>query len=448
MPETHYDVIVIGAGSGGVRAALVSARLGARAAIIEAKHVGGTCVNLGCVPKKLMMYAAAFAEQRIDAIGNAWDVPGATFSWSTFIERKNAAIHRLNQAYEGRLADSGVTLIRGRAHFIDSHTVEVGAQALSARYIIVATGGEPTIPEIPGCQHGITSDQAFFLPALPEHITIVGGGYVAVEFASIFHGMGAKVDLLVRGDRLLTGLDHELGQYLCGAFVERGIQVHFCTELEHIGRSKAGLTLKERGKSEAYLRDIVMFATGRRARTERLGLEQVEISRDGNGSILVDAWGKTSVDNIYAIGDVTGGLALTPVAIDQGIRVAHTLFGVGPVALARDRVPTAVFSIPPLASVGLTEHEAESQGIDYVVFRSEFRTLVQTLSSRREKSLVKLVVDRNTDRVLGCHMFGPTSGEIIQALAVALECGATKACFDATLAIHPTVAEEFVTMRS
>mgnify|MGYP001431194549 CR=1 FL=1 len=445
MSQFQYDLVVIGAGSGGVRLANVAATLGASVAIVESREVGGTCVNVGCVPKKLMMYAARYSEEMVDAAGYGWNIAAPTFSWTNFLERKNTEIHRLNHTYEKRLVNNGVHIVHGKAQLVDSHTVEVQQEQITARYIAIATGSMPVIPDIPGKEYGITSNDAFFLPQLPKQFAIVGGGYVAVEFASIFNGMGCEVDLIVRGNRLLGTFDHELGELLVSELCKRGVKVHFQAELESIQRLDSRLRLNLRQKP-VWTRDAVMFATGRNPCVSELGLEHIGVALNVDGSICVDPWGKTSVDSIYAIGDVTGGLGLTPVAIREGKLMAHTLFGERPKPLCRDLVPTAVFSLPAVAGVGLTEHEAHARKIDCVVYRTRFQALKHALSRRDEQTLVKLVVERHTNRVLGCHMLGPEAGEIIQGLAVALQSGATKAHFDATLGIHPTAAEEFVTM--
>lgn len=445
MTVYRYDLVVIGAGSAGVRLARVSASLGARVAVIEKGALGGTCVNLGCVPKKLMMYAASYADHFKDAQGYGWSLNEPAFGWEAFLARKNAEIDRLNRAYEALLKGAGVTLVRGDARLMDAHTVQVAEQLITGQTLVIATGGQPTVPEIEGKALGITSDAAFFLPELPRRITIVGGGYVAVEFASIFNGMGSEVDLVIRGDCVLGGFDHEVRDNLAAELVAQGIQTWFHTEIVSIQRADASLKLLLTD-GRTLERDVVMFATGRQPRTKDLGLENIGVRLGASGEVNVDAWGQSSVESIYAIGDVTGGLALTPVAIREGIQLAHTLFGERPKPLDRSLVPTAVFSLPAVSAVGLSEEQARARGLDVLVYRSRFRPLKHTISGREEHTFIKLVVDRGSDRVLGCHMVGADAGEVIQGLAVALQAGVTKAHFDATVGIHPTVAEEFVTM--
>lgn len=445
MTAQKYDLVVIGAGSAGVRLARVSASLGAKVAIVEKGAYGGTCVNLGCVPKKLMMFAASYADHFKDAEGFGWHAKDTTFSWDRFLARKNAEIHRLNLAYEALLKSAGVTLMHGHARLIDAHTVKVAEQYISGQAVVIATGGHPAVPNIEGNAHAITSDAAFYLPELPRRIAIIGGGYVAVEFASIFNGLGSEVDLVIRGDCLLGGFDHELRENLAAELVTRGIGIRFHSEVVNI--QPQGTELKLALTSGKTLdRDVVMFATGRRPRTENLGLEQVGVRLGASGEIIVDAWGQSSVNSIYAIGDVTGGLALTPVAIREGLQLAHTLFGERPTPLDRTLVPTAVFGLPAVSAVGLTEEQARARNLACLIYRSRFRALKHTISGREERTFIKLVVDRDNNRVLGCHMLGPDAPEVIQGLAVALQAGVTKAQFDATVGIHPTVAEEFVTM--
>jgi len=446
MPTYDYDLFTIGAGSAGLRASRMAAGFGARAAVAEERYLGGTCVNVGCIPKKLLVYAAHFSADFEDAAGFGWSVGARQFDWGRLIANKNDEIRRLNGVYDRLLQGAGVTIINGRARILDAHTVSVDGKAYTAQHILIATGGWPTMPPIPGVEHSITSNEAFFLPRLPDSVLIVGGGYVGVEFAGIFHGLGARVTLVHRGAVFLTGFDDDIRAFLAQEMGKKGIDLRFNAEVASIEQTPAikRVILKDGKKVEA---SSVMFATGRAPNTKNLGLENAGVELNADGAIIVDDYSRTTTSNIYAVGDCTDRRVLTPVAIAEGKAVAETLFNNRPTKPNYANVPTAIFSNPNVGTVGLTEAEARGQYGAVDVYKTVFRPLKHTLSGSAEQTMMKLVVDRETDRVLGCHMVGADAGEIIQGLAVALNCGATKAQFDATIGIHPTAAEEFVTMR-
>lgn len=449
MPPCHYQLFVIGGGSGGVRAARIAASLGARVAIAESFRYGGTCVIRGCVPKKLLVYAAHFAEDFADAQGFGWTVPPAEFSWPRLIEAKNREIARLSSLYEKNLLGSKVDVMHGAARLVDAHTVAVNGQHITAEHILVATGGTPFVPQIPGIEHAITSNEVFDLPQLPRRVLMVGGGYIAVEFAGIFHGLGAQVTLCYRGEQVLRGFDDDVRAHLHDAMVKKGIAVRLHEDVTQIEkRSDGSLAVTLAGAPGAPLVvDAVLYATGRVPNTQGLGLEEVGVALDGAGAIPVDAFGQTCVASIHAVGDVTDRIALTPVAIREGAALANTLFGPARTPADLTTVPSAVFSQPPIGTVGLTESQALEQTGSIDIYSARFRSMRHTLSGRDERTLVKLIVDTASQRVLGAHMVGADAPEIIQSLAIAIRMGATKADFDATVALHPTAAEEFVTLR-
>ena len=440
-----YDLFTIGGGSGGVRASRMAAQFGARVALAEERYLGGTCVNVGCIPKKLFVYASEFSEDFKDSAGFGWTVGARNFNWQTLIANKDREIARLNGVYEKVLVDNGVRILRARATIADAHTVVVGSERLTARYILVATGGWPSMPSMPGGELAITSNEAFFLPQFPSRVILVGGGYIGVEFAGIFHGLGAKVTLVHRGELFLRGFDDDLRRMLATEMDKREIELRFNSQVERIEKLPRGIraTLIDGAALEA---DLIMFATGRTPNTHDLGLERAGVKLDYEGAVVVDSYSCSSVTNIYAVGDCTDRMQLTPVAIAEGQAVAETLFHGNPQTPDYENVPTAVFCQPHIGTVGLTEAEARARYRAVDVYKSRFRPLKHTLGGREENSFMKLVVDRETDRVLGCHMLGDDAGEIIQGLAIALKCRATKAQFDATIGIHPTAAEEFVTM--
>ncbi len=444
-----FDLFVIGAGSGGVRAARFAAGFGAKVAVAESRYLGGTCVNVGCVPKKLLVYGAHYAEDIGQAQGYGWTIDGATFDWKTLIANKDREIQRLNGIYRGILVDSGVTLLQAHARLVDAHTVEVEGKQYTAEQILIATGGWPYVPAIPGREHTITSNEAFYLEALPRRVLVVGGGYIAVEFASIFHGCGADTKLLYRGELFLRGFDGSLRDHLKDEMIKKGVDLQFNADIVHIDKQADGSLLATLEDGRTLEADCIFYATGRRPMLDNLGLEQVGVALDARGFIAVDDEYRTSVSSILAIGDVIGRVQLTPVALAEGMAVARRLFK--PEQYRKvdyTSIPTAVFSLPNMATVGLTEEEAREQGYKVTIFESRFRPMKLTMTDSLERSLMKLVVDADTDRVLGCHMAGPDAGEIMQGLGVALKAGATKQVFDDTLGIHPTAAEEFVTMRT
>ncbi len=442
-----YDLFTIGGGSGGVRASRVAAQLGAKVAVAEERYLGGTCVNVGCIPKKLFVYAAEFSEAFADAAGYGWTVGERSFDWQTLIERKNREIARLNGVYEKVLVDNGVRILRARATLADAHTVIVGGERYSARHILLATGGWPSLPRLAGRELAITSNEAFFLPRFPARAIVVGGGYIGVEFAGIFHGLGASVTLVHRGDMILRGFDDDLRTHLAAEMGKRGIEIRLNRKVERLERVAGGIlaTFDDGTSAQA---DLIMFATGRTPNTRELGLERAGVKLDHEGAVVVDDYSCSSVPHIYAVGDCTDRMQLTPVAIAEGEAAARTLFGPVPRKPDYENVATAIFSQPNAATVGLTEAEARAAYSAVDVYKSSFRPLLATLSGRDEQVFMKLVVDRETDRVLGCHMVGAHAGEIVQGLAIALKCRATKSQFDATVGIHPTAAEEFVTMRT
>jgi glutathione reductase (NADPH) len=447
MAQYDYDLFTIGAGSGGVRASRMSASFGAKVVVAEERYLGGTCVNVGCIPKKLLVYASHFIVDFHDAAGYGWTVGERSVDWQKLIANKNKEISRLNGVYRKILAAAGVDLIEGHAEILDPHTVAVEGRRHTAKYILVAVGSWPMVPKIPGAEHAISSNEAFHLTDLPNKVIIVGGGYIGVEFAGILHGLGAHTTLLYRGELFLRGFDGDIRRTLADEMRKRGIDLRFNTDIARIDKvgDRLHATLNAGTGVEAKQ---ILYATGRVPLTQNLGLERAGAELKANGAVAVDEYSKSSVDSIYAIGDCTDRLMLTPVAIAEGMAVANTLFNDRPTKPDYLNVPTAIFSMPNCATVGLTEEQARQRDYQVDIYRTLFRPLKHTLTGRDEQTMMKLVVDGATDRVLGCHMVGADAGEIIQGLAVALNCGATKAQFDATIGIHPTAAEEFVTMRT
>ncbi|MCH4872769.1 glutathione-disulfide reductase [Pseudomonas sp. TMW22091] len=445
----EFDLFVIGAGSGGVRAARFAAGFGAKVAVAESRYLGGTCVNVGCVPKKLLVYGAHFAEDFEQASGFGWSLGEANFDWATLIANKDREIHRLNGIYRNLLVNSGVTLMEGHAKITGPHEVEVNGQRHTAKHILIATGGWPQIPEIPGHEHAISSNEAFFLKELPKRVLVVGGGYIAVEFAGIFHGLGAKTSLLYRGEMFLRGFDGAVRKHLHEELTKRGMDVQFNADIARIDKQPDGslkATLKD---GRELMADCVFYATGRRPMLDNLGLENTGVKLDKRGFVEVDELYQSAEPSILAIGDVIGRVQLTPVALAEGMAVARRLFKPEQYrAVDYKMIPTAVFSLPNIGTVGLSEEQAIEDGHKVQIFESSFRPMKLTLTECQERTLMKLVVDADTDKVLGCHMVGPEAGEIVQGLAIALKAGATKQHFDETIGVHPTAAEEFVTMRT
>jgi len=444
-----FDLFVIGAGSGGVRAARFAAGFGARVAVAESRYLGGTCVNVGCVPKKLLVYGAHFTEDFEQAAGFGWNLSEANFDWPTLIANKNREIQRLNGIYRNLLVNSGVSLLEGHARILGPHQVEVNGQAYSAGHILIATGGWPQLPDIPGKELAISSNEAFHLQQLPRRVLVVGGGYIAVEFASIFQGLGAQTSLLYRGEMFLRGFDGAVRRHLREELDKKGLDLQFNSDIERIERLADGSLLATLRDGRELATDCVFYATGRRPMLDNLGLENTAVELDERGFIRVDEQYQTREPSILALGDVIGRVQLTPVALAEGMAVARRLFRPEEYRPVDYRnIPTAVFSLPNIATVGLSEEQARAEGYQVKIFESRFRPMKLTLTDSQERTLMKLVVDADSDRVLGCHMVGPEAGEIIQGLAVAIKAGATKQIFDETLGIHPTAAEEFVTLRT
>ncbi len=452
MSAFDFDLFVIGAGSGGVRASRLAAASGARVAIAEEGRVGGTCVLRGCVPKKLLVIGSHFAEDFIDAQAYGWTEAGASFDWPSLIAAKNRELDRLHGVYLRLLADAGVTLLQGRAKLAGPQRVSVAGRVYSAERIVVATGGWPFLPDIPGIGHAFTSNEALDLATLPKRLAIVGGGYIAVEFAGLFAALGVAVTLILRGATPLRGFDEDIRSTLAEEMAKKHIVIANRTRVVSIARRDDGqlrlqLTDVAGAPENALDVDAVLYATGRRPNTRGLGLEEVGVGLDGDGAIVVDAFSQSTVPGIYALGDVTNRMNLTPVAIAEARCLIDGLFHGQPRAMDYRLVPSAVFSQPPAATVGLSEAEAREVWGQVDVYVSKFRSLRHTLTGRDEKVMMKLVVKRDDQRVLGCHMVGADAPEIVQGLAVALTAGATKADFDGTIGIHPTVAEEWVTLR-
>ncbi len=448
MSDFDFDLFVIGGGSGGVRAGRVAAGFGARVGMAEEYRYGGTCVIRGCVPKKLFVFASHFSEDFEDAEAYGWTVGKSSFSWSKLVANKDVEIDRLNGIYIRMLGGAGVKMFDGHAKLLDKHTIQIaGGDTVTAERILIATGGYASKPDVPGAEHGITSNEAFHLVTLPEHITVIGGGYIAVEFAGIFNGLGRQVTQLYRGPEILRGFDDDVRVHLGQEIRKKGIDLRTNTNITAIEKSDAGYiaTLTDGGKLETGL---VMFATGRSANTHDLGLENADVEMGPGGEIKVDHWSQSSVPNIYAVGDVTDRINLTPVALMEGHAFADTVYGDNPRRPDHRDVASAVFSQPSIGTVGLTEAQAVAEGYKVDLYKSTFRPMKHTLSGRDEQSFMKLIVDQDSDRVLGCHVVGPDAAEMVQGIGIAFKCGATKKQFDATVGIHPTSAEELVTMRT
>ena len=446
MPRYDFDLLTIGAGSGGVASSRRAGSYGARVAICEELRVGGTCVLRGCIPKKLLVYGAQFADAFADAEGFGWTVPPADFDWPKLIEAKDKEIGRLSQIYINMLNNAGVEIIDGHAALTDPHSVEVAGRTYTAENILIATGSWPETPNLPGIEHVISSNEALDLQKLPSRIVIVGGGYIAVEFAGIFSGFGSEVVELIRRPELLYGFDDDIRVALGEEMRLRGVDIRGRTQVARIDKVATGYIVTTTAGDKVET-DLVMYATGRRPNTKGMGLEEVDVRINETGAVVVDEWQRSSVPNIYAIGDVTDHINLTPVAIAEGRAIAETLFNNNPVKMDHANVPSAVFSQPPIGTVGLTEERARREYGEVDVYVARFKPMKNTLSGREERTLMKLVVDQRSDRMLGCHMLGPDAPEIVQGLAIAIKSGATKRMFDQTVGIHPSAAEEFVTMR-
>lgn len=442
-----YDLFVIGAGSGGVRASRIASGFGAKVAVAEEYRVGGTCVIRGCVPKKLLVYASHFGEDMETAEGYGWTIGERRFSWKKLIADKDAEIDRLNGLYLNTLDGAGVEIINGRATLEGANTVRVGDKTYTAKKILVAVGGWPALPDVPGIEHAITSNEALHLDDLPKRIVIVGGGYIAVEFAGIFNGMGSDVIQLYRSEQILRGFDDDLRSRLAAEMAKKGIDVRTGTNVTAIEKTETGvsLTLTDGSRLEA---DAVMYATGRGANTKGLGLEAVGVELAPNGAVKVNAYGKSTIDSIFAVGDVTDRVQLTPVAIKEGHAFAMTEFGGIETSPEHDAIPSAVFSQPPIGSVGLSEAQAREKFADIEIYESDFRPMKHTLGGLDERAYTKLIVDKATDKVVGAHMIGIDAAEIIQGIGIAVKAELTKSQFDATVAVHPSTAEEFVLMRN
>ncbi|HTT07821.1 MAG TPA: glutathione-disulfide reductase [Gammaproteobacteria bacterium] len=443
---SKFDLIVIGGGSGGVRAARVAAALGARVALVEGGALGGTCVNAGCIPKKMLVYASRFRQEFHDAVAYGWGDVSPPFGWPTLIHNKDTAIHRLNGLYDRLLTEAGVHIIRGWARLADAHTVAVDGQSFQARHILIATGGRPSVPDFPGRESVVTSDDAFHLPTLPRRVLVVGGGYIAVEFACIFHGLGAETTLVHRGDSILRGFDVEARGHLTEALRARGLTLQLNTRISAVKRDAHGLTALLAGGRQLPA-DLILYATGRLPNTAGLGLDRAGVELTASGAVQVDDGFRSSVPSIHALGDVIDRVRLTPVAIAEAAVFARNLFGAGNGRMDYHAIPTAVFSTPELAAVGLNEERARERHKHIKVFRSRFKPTRELLTGSEQRTLVKLIVEATGDRVVGAHMVGDGAAEVIQGLAIAIKSGATKAQIDATIGVHPTVAEEFFTLR-
>ncbi len=443
-----YDYFVIGAGSGGVRSARIAASHGAKVGIAEGRFFGGTCVNVGCVPKKLLAYAADYGDHLEDAKGYGWSYDNLSFDWKTLIDNKDKDIARLNEVYKNILKQNHIDAFEDYASFQDSNTLQIGDKTITADKILIACGGKPRMPDIEGVEHMINSDGAFYLDALPDHIVIYGGGYIAVEFAHIFSGLGAKVTLVYRGDLFMRGFDIDIRNHLRDDMMKQGIDLSFNANITHIGQQNEDkIVTLDTGST--IICDTVMAAIGRVPETGKLNLKAANIKTNDSGHIVINDRYQTSVDNIHAIGDVIGKVELTPVAIVEGHWLADCLFGDDEErpTPSYDDIPTAVFSKPNIATIGLTQEKALAEGYEIKVFKSNFKPMIYSLTSREERSLMKIIVDRKTDKLLGIHLIGVDSAEILQGFAVAVKMGMKKSDLDQTIGIHPTVAEELVQMR-
>lgn len=441
-----YDLFVIGAGSGGVRAARMAAGFGARVAVAEDRYMGGTCVNVGCVPKKLYVYASEYGKGFADAQGFGWNSSTPPFDWATLRDNKKTEISRLNAIYRNLLSGVEADVIDGRARIVNANTVAVGDREYTTERILIATGTWPHVPKFPGSEHVLSSNEIFDLDAFPERLVVVGGGYIAVEFAGIFNGLGSQVTQLYRGPLFLRGFDADVRAHAAQEIRKTGVDLRFEVNVERIDQTADGLQLSLTDGSQIEA-DAVLYATGRVANTQGLGLENVNVDITRHGTIAVNEQFETTEPGVFALGDITGGMELTPVALAEGMAFARRQFGSLDSQVDYDFIPTAVFSQPNIGTVGFTEDEAQARFGEITLFKSTFKPMKHTISGRDEKTLMKLIVDTASDRVVGAHMVGPDAGEIMQGVAIAMRAGATKAVFDTTIGIHPTAAEEFVTMR-
>lgn len=447
MSKFDYDLFVIGAGSGGVRASRMAASYGAKVAVAEDTFLGGTCVNVGCVPKKLFVYASHVHEEIESAAGFGFTAQKPTFDWPTLRDNKTREIERLNGVYGNILGGAGVEIIRGKATFIDAHTVAVEGKRYSAERILIATGGWPVIPDVPGKEYIISSNEAFYLEKFPNKVLVLGGGYIAVEFAGIFNGLGADTDLIYRGPKFLRGFDEEVRDFVAHEISQKGVNLRFNLNIERVEKLDNGQFKATMTDGTHTIADCVMAATGRKPRIQDIGLENTNVEVTDQGTVDINENYQTAEPSVYAVGDAIGCMELTPVALAEGMALAKTLYNNEPTTVDYDNIATAVFCQPNIATVGLTEEGAIEKGYKLRVFTSSFKHMKHSLSGTAERTFMKIIVDAQTDKVMGCHMVGADAGEIIQGLAVAMKAGATKADFDSTIGIHPTAAEEFVTMR-
>jgi glutathione reductase (NADPH) len=445
--QYDYDLFVIGAGSGGVRASRMSASYGARVAICEDLYLGGTCVNVGCVPKKLYVYASEYPSHFKEAAGFGWQVEETRFNWDSLCQNKSDEISRLNGIYGDILDRANVDLKQGRGRIVDSHTVEVAGHHYTAERILLAVGGWPFIPDFPGREYVVSSNEVFDLKTFPKRMVVVGGGYIAVEFAGIFNGLGSKLTQVYRGDLFLRGFDNEIREFAAQEITKKGVDLRFNTDVTSIEKQIDGSLKVNLNDDTFIIADAVLYATGRKPQLDNLGLENVNITLTDNGYIKVNEQFQTSENSIYALGDVTGGMELTPVALEEGMTLARALYNNAPWKIDYSNIATTVFCQPNIGTVGMTEEQARAEYSNVVKYRSNFKAMKHSMSGAQERTMMKLLVDADTDKVLGVHMMGADAGEIMQGIAIAIKAGATKADFDATVGIHPTAAEEFVTMR-
>jgi glutathione reductase (NADPH) len=442
-----YDLFVIGAGSGGVRASRMASTLGAKVAVAEERYLGGTCVNVGCVPKKLFVYGSHFSEEFEAASGFGWTIGETSFDWSTLRDNKTKEIQRLNGIYENLLNNASVEIINGRGVIVDAHTVKVGDRQYTAERILIAVGGWPQIPDVPGKEHIISSNEVFYLEKFPKRVIVVGGGYIAVEFAGIFNGLGSEAHLLYRGELFLRGFDKDVREFTAEEMRKKGVNCHFKVNIASIEKQTDGTLIATLTDGSNLSADAIMYATGRKPKTEGLGLENTNIKLADNNAIIVNNDFQTDEPSIYAVGDVIDRVQLTPVALAEAMALVKNLYAGQNAKVDYNFIPTAVFSQPNIGTVGFTEEEAAEKFASVAVYKADFKHMKHTLSGLSERTFMKLLVDQKTDRVVGCHMVGSDAGEIIQGIGIAIKAGATKADFDSTIGIHPTAAEEFVTMR-